>query len=129
MSSAKILIIDDEVEICINLQDMFRYESFDADYVTTAREAFQKMDQIEYALILVDIKLEGRISGIDIIKSFKLKEKRPKIIVISAIPRDALSPVFQEEEIMSLIDGYLDKPSCSNPEKLMRMVKQVLTLA
>ncbi len=86
----------------------------------------QKIDADGHELLLVDIKLEGRVSGIDIIKTFKEKEKRPKIIVISAIPRDALNPSFQKEGVMPLIDGYLDKPSCSNPDKLMQMVKRVL---
>ena len=126
MSEIKILIIDDEMEICLNMKEMFGYEDLTADYVTTAKEAFQKIEQDGYNLLIVDIKLEGRVSGIDIIRTFKDKEKRPKIIVISAIPRDALNPSFQKEGIMHLMDGYLDKPNCSSPEKLMQMVKRVL---
>ena len=126
MGESKILIIDDEVEICLNMKDVFGYEGMKADYATTAKEAFQKIDADGHGLLLVDIKLEGRVSGIDIIKTFKEKQKRPKIIVISAIPRDALNPSFQKEGVMPLIDGYLDKPSCSNPDKLMQMVKRVL---
>lgn len=125
MSSPRILIIDDEVEICLNIKEMFSFENYEADYATTAREAFRKIEQKGFDLLLVDIKLEGRISGIDIIKSFNNKVNRPKIIVISAIPRDALEPSFQDG-IMRLMDGYLDKPSCSDPDKLMRMVKRVM---
>lgn len=123
---ARVFIVDDEIEICLNMKDMFGFEDYNADYATTAKEAFQKMDSNCYDLLLCDIKLEGRVSGIDIIKNFREKERRPKIIVISAIPRDALDPTFQKEGVMDLVDGYLDKPSCSNPENLMRMVRRVL---
>lgn len=127
MSKANILIIDDEFEICICMQDMLGYEDLSADYATTAKEAFRKIEQNGFDLLLVDIKLEGRISGIDIIKIFRNKEKRPKIIVISAIPRDALNASFQQAGVMNLIDGYLDKPSCSDPDKLMQLVKRAVT--
>ena len=126
MNGTKVLIIDDEIEICLNMKDMFGYEGCQADYATTAKEALQKIGQDGYGLILVDIKLEGRVSGIDIIKSFKEKEKRPKIVVISAIPQSALDPMFQAEGITHLMDGYHDKPNCSDPEKLIGLAKQVL---
>ncbi len=126
MNGAKILIIDDEVEICLNMKDMFGFENCNADYATTAKEAFEKIEKNGYSLLLIDIKLEGRVSGIDIIKSFRENPNRPKIIVISAIPRGALDPIFQREGITHLMDGYIDKPSCSNPEKLMQLTTRVL---
>lgn len=126
MDKARILIIDDEREICLYMQAMFKYEDFEADYATTAKEAFQKMGETDYDLILVDIKLEGRISGIQIIKSFRDKETKPKIMVITAIPPDALNPTFEKEGITSLIDGFIDKPSCGNPEKLIGLTRRVL---
>ncbi|MDP3981049.1 MAG: response regulator [Chlamydiota bacterium] len=123
---ATILIIDDEVEICLNMKDMLGYEDMTADYATNAKEAFQKIEEDGHELLLVDIKLEGLISGIDIIKTFSGKAKRPKIIVISAIPRDALNPSFEKKGIMNLMDAYLDKPSCSNPDNLMQTIRRVL---
>jgi len=126
MRRPSILIIDDEVEICLNLKDVLGFEGYDADYAITAKETFQKIEQKVYDLLLVDIKLEGRISGIDIIKSFRDKRERPKIIVISAIPLDGLEPSFQLGGITTLIDGYLDKPTCSDPEKFMAVVRRAL---
>jgi len=126
MSKEKILVIDDEPEICLNLKAMFEYEDYEADYATTAREAFQKIAQGSYGLVLVDIRLEGAVSGIEIIKSFKDKEKRPKIMVITAIPSEALKPTFESEGVVDLIDGFIDKPGCANPEKLIGLVRRVL---
>ena len=105
---------------------MFEYEDYEADYATTAKEAFRKMDEREYSLILVDIKLEGRVSGIEIIKSFREKERRPKIIVITAVPLEALNPTIESEGLIDLIDGFIDKPSCGNPEKLIGLAKRAL---
>lgn len=126
MPKSKTLIIDDEIEICVNMKDMFAFEGLEADYATTAIDAFRKIQENEYDLILADIKLEGRVSGVDIIKSFIDKGRKPKIIVISAIPRDALEPTFAKEGIRNLISGFLDKPNCSNPDKLIELAKSVL---
>lgn len=126
MTRFKMLIIDDEIEICLNMKEMLSFEGWEADYATTAKEAADKFNHIRYDLIFSDIKLEGRVSGIDIIKNFIGKGDRPKIVVISAIPKDALDASFRKEGISSLIDGFLDKPSCSNPEKLIQMARHVL---
>ncbi len=126
MATAKILIVDDEKEICLYIKDIFGFEGFDADYVTTAKEAFQKIEENGYGLILIDIKLEGPVSGIEIIKSFRKSAKRPKIIVISAMPQEALKSVLQKEDVLDLMDGYLDKPGCCNPEKLTQTVRELL---
>ena len=126
MSKSEILIIDDEIEICLNIKDMFQLEGYGADFATTAKDAFKKIDENGHKLILVDIKLEGRVSGIDIIKSFKEKPARPKLIIISAIPRAALDPTFIREGIVHLIDGFLNKPNCCDPEKLVQLAKKTL---
>lgn len=126
MAAAKILIVDDEKEICLYIKDIFGFEGFDADYVTTAKDAFQKIERDGYGLILIDIKLEGPVSGIEIIKSFRKSTKRPKIIVISAIPQAALQTVLQKEDVLDLIGAYLDKPGCCNPEKLTQIVRELL---
>lgn len=126
MNKPDILIIDDEKEICLNMKDMLEYEDYRADFALTAKEAFQKLEQDSFRLLLVDIKLEGRVSGIEIIKSFREKATRPKIIVLTAIPSEALNPTFEREGITTLIDGFIDKPSCGDPEKLIGLTKRVL---
>ena len=106
---------------------MFELEGYTADYATTAKEAFQKINEHQYDLLFVDIKLEGKVSGIDIIKSFKEMSKRPAIVVISAIPLDSLDPVFLKEGIKYLIDGFGDKPGCCDPQKLIGLAQRALS--
>ncbi len=125
LQNAGLLIIDDEVEICLSTKDMFQLEGYKADFVTTAKEAFEKFKKNSYGLLIVDIKLGGPVTGIEIIKSFREQRNRPKIIVISAIPQDALNPIFIREGISSMIEGFLNKPSCCNPEKMIGLAKRV----
>ena len=33
------------------------------------------------------------------------------------MPRDVLDPVLEEEGLGGLVDGYLDKPNCCDPDK------------
>ena len=123
---ARVLIIDDEVETCSNMKEMLRSEGYHVNYATSAKEAFEKIEQDGSDLLLVDIKLEGRISGIDIIKSFREKEKRPKIIVISAIPRDTLKPSLRKEGVLHMVDSHFDKSNYSIPGRLMNRVNWVM---
>ncbi len=122
MRTAQILIVDDEPQICRNIKEICEYEGYEADFVTTAKEAFQRVAQNEYKLLLVDIRMEK--SGVEVIKLFRAKANRPKIVVISAIPRDELDPMFEKEKIVTTVDGYLDKPGCCNPEELRPFLTQ-----
>lgn len=122
----RVLIIDDEVETCLNLKGMLRSEGYRVDHATTIEEAFQKLERDLYDLLLVDIELEGWLSGIDVIKRFREKEKRPKIIVLSATPRDEIKSYLQKEGIADLVDRYLDKSSYSIPGRLMNRVTGIM---
>ena len=62
-SQAEILIVDDEVEICLHIQEMFGFEGMKADYAVQAKEGLEKLDSGHYRLALIDIKLGGMISG------------------------------------------------------------------
>lgn len=126
MKKRRILIVDDETEICLHIKEAFEYEDWNADFVTTGRAAFEKLETENYDLIMTDIQLGGLLTGSDIIKSFSGKKERPKIVVISAIPLDDLSPLFERDGILPLIDGFLDKPSCCNPERLIGLANKVM---
>ena len=122
---ANVLVVSDEMETCLKLEDMLSAKGYYADHVTT-EEAFQKLERDHYELLLLDFRPGSRVSGIDIVRSLRNKEKRPKIIVLSSIPRDELKSFLQKDGIVHLVDKYLDKSNCSIPGRLMNRVTSVM---
>lgn len=80
---AKILVIDDELDICLMLTRHLKSLNFDSEYARTVHDASIQMNKHTYDLMFIDLNLlEG--SGYDIIKLVKKQHLKTKIIVISA---------------------------------------------
>lgn len=84
----RILIIDDEVDICIMLSKYLKTLSFETDYVSTVKATITSIDKHTYDLLFVDLNLlEG--SGYDVIEYAKKLNLSSKIVVISAHDSEA----------------------------------------
>ncbi|GCC49856.1 response regulator [Chryseotalea sanaruensis] len=80
---AKILVIDDELDICLMLTRHLQSLNFDSEYARTVHDASLQMDKHVYDLMFIDLNLlEG--SGYDILNLVKKQNLKTKIIVISA---------------------------------------------
>ena len=125
----KILIVDDEEDICTIFKDiLLEYDEksdYEVDYATTAKEALEYLKNKPYDLMFVDIKLKGTASGIDIIKECRELHPMPKIVVVSAIPEKAMQPTFREQGISGLIEKYLEKKDDLLPEVIVRTINNI----
>lgn len=125
----KILIVDDEVDICQVFKDLIEFDDardYSADYATTAEEAYAKLAAGQYVLLFVDIKLSGTVSGIDIIKYTRGMQPRPVVIVISAIPGKALQPIFEKEGVKDLIHAYYEKTDSLTPDVILKIIRHLV---
>lgn len=122
----KILVIDDEQDVCNILKEALEYEGYKVDFELSGEQALQKIQTNQYQAILVDIRLGGSTSGVDVIRSCGNLPQRPVVIVISATPKRLLDPIFEKEGILELVDKVLEKPSDLNPDVAPRLVKSVL---
>ncbi len=82
--SKRVLIIDDEINICESIQMILDYEGYTAEYVTSGEEGIAKMLSSDaFDALLVDIQLPG-INGFEVVQSVHKKSPATNIIVISA---------------------------------------------
>ncbi len=72
----QVLLVDDEQELVSTLAERLEMRGIEADWVTTAEEALNQVDQRPYDLAVLDIKMP-KLSGIALKK--KLQEKRPDL--------------------------------------------------
>ncbi len=115
MKHARLLIIDDEVNILKTLTKAFEGYEYIIDTSETGKRACELISQIEYNCILLDMRLPD-ISAMDI-----LKEYRPKNVVIIT----AHGTIENAVESMKLgcVD-YLRKPF--DLDKVRQVVEKVL---
>jgi DNA-binding NtrC family response regulator len=79
----KILVIDDDLETCRFLKEIFSDQGWDVSYSQTDEGARVLIRQNHFDLIVSDINLGGRANGVELLKEFKKVSPRAEIILIS----------------------------------------------
>jgi diguanylate cyclase (GGDEF)-like protein len=78
----KILIVDNEIEICTLFKDFFDFIGYESTFQTDGELILRELDKMEYDLLFVDLKLDT-ISGIEIVKKSKKVHPISEIIVVT----------------------------------------------
>jgi DNA-binding NtrC family response regulator len=79
----KILIIDDDLETCKFLREIFSDENWDVAYSNTVAGARTAVAQTHFDLIVSDINLGDRTNGVGLLKEFKKVSPNSEVILIS----------------------------------------------
>lgn len=101
----KLLIVDDEVEICDFLKSFFEERNYEVKTASSGQAALDAIELFKPQVILLDIKMPG-MDGIQVLGSIKKKYPRTKVIMVTALEtRDKI------EECLRLgADNYITKP-------------------
>jgi two-component system, NtrC family, response regulator HydG len=115
----KILIIDDDKDLCFVLKRFLSKHNFEVLEATTGRTALEILDSVEPDLILCDFRLED-MSGSSILR--KIKEKNPSVPVIIIT---GYSNIKTAVEVMKLgAMDYVTKPLL--PDEILLTIKKAL---
>jgi two-component system, response regulator PdtaR len=119
MKNKSILIVEDEPIVSLSLTHALCSWGFKAAAVPSGEEALVFVDQQPVHLILMDIRLKGKLDGIEAAVKILEKKKVP-IIFLTA---------YADPEIIERIQasgafGYLEKPY--NDEELRDMIRSAL---
>ena len=101
----KVLIIEDEGDICLLLNIMLKDENIDLDHVNSLANARDYLENFTPSLILLDNMLPDGL-GMDFIQFIKQKYPSIKIMMISGFHPD----LTKEIAILNGADIYLEKP-------------------
>ena len=101
----KILVVDDELEICSFLKSFFEERSYDVVTATSGEEALKKVELEKPQVLLLDIKMPGK-DGLEVLKEVKKKFPKIKVIMVTAVE----SSDKIEKAIKLGADNYITKP-------------------
>lgn len=115
----KILIIDDEVEICLILSKYLTKNGYLVETSYNGSDALEKVKQKEFDLIISDFRLPD-YTGLDLLKEIKSINSTNKVIIITGY-----SDIRMAVEVIKYgaID-YITKPLF--PEELLNLIKESL---
>ena len=101
----KLLVVDDEVEICDFLKSFFEERNYDVRTASSGQAALDVIEQFKPQVMLLDIKMPT-MDGIQVLGAVKKKHPRTKVIMVTALEtRDKI------EECLRLgADNYITKP-------------------
>ncbi len=114
----RLLIVDDDMELCSLLKEFLQREGFTVECVHDGRRGLEASKQGNYDLVVLDVMLPG-LDGFELLKQLR-RESRVPVLMLTARSEDV-------DRIVGLelgADDYLPKPF--NPRELTARVKAIL---
>jgi len=114
----RLLLIDDDNELCTMLAEYLATEDFDVDMAHDGTRGLEQAQQADYDAIILDVMLPG-MNGFDVLRELRQQQQTP-VLMLTARGDDIDSIVGLELGA----DDYLPKPC--NPRVLVARLRAVL---
>jgi DNA-binding response OmpR family regulator len=114
----RILVVDDDVELCSLVAEYLRPEGFQVEAVHDGKTGLARALSGEYLLAVLDVMLPG-MGGFDVLRKIRDSSRMP-VLLLTARGEDV-------DRIVGLeigADDYLPKPF--NPRELMARIRAIL---
>ena len=133
----KILIVDDDKDLCFNLASILKEEGHEVITAADGKQALKAIDQSAPDLVLLDIKLPG-MDGVELLPEMKRKGSHLPIIMLTANSDvksavkamklgayDYITKPFDDEELILIIKKALhNQYLCQEVERLRKKLGQ-----
>jgi two-component system response regulator CpxR len=114
----RLLIVDDDVELCQLLAERLEREGFSVEAVHDGQRGLERARSGEHTLVILDLMLPG-LGGLDVLRRLRTQSGIP-VLILTARGEDV-------ERILGLeigADDYLPKPF--NPRELIARVRAIM---
>jgi len=132
-TAAKIMVVDDEKQICQNVEKILSKNDYEIIHATSAKEALEKMAKDSFALLISDIVMP-EMNGLEFLKLVKKEWPLTKAVMMTAYAStetavkairlgalDYISKPFTPDELRSTVDlalsGKLFEASTTEKER------------
>lgn len=131
--SKKILIVDDDKEMCEELADILEGEGYQVTFAFDGLQGKSYLESKDFDAVLMDLKMP-KLNGLEVLKWSKEGGTKAKIIILTGSPTKkdvddgGQLPLNLEQEekkrILDMADEFLNKPY--QVEILLKKLKEVL---
>ncbi len=102
---AKILIVDDQPEVCEILRTFFEKWRYEIDTANSGKDALEKVKSWDPDLMLLDIRMPG-MDGMEVLRKVRTSNPRMGVIMITAIQDEGVAA----QAIAAGALDYITKP-------------------
>jgi DNA-binding response OmpR family regulator len=120
MKPVKILVVDDEANICENVKKILCKKNYDVTLSLNAQDALDKLAQDSFSLLISDIVMPGK-NGLELLKLVKQQWPLTKAVIMTAY---ASTDTAMKAIRLGAVD-YIPKPF--TPEELRTKVDKALS--
>ena len=116
----RVLVVDDDLEMCALLSDVLREEKFSVLTITESLEAFKILKREDFDIIVTDLQMKG-LKGLDLLEEAKRVAPQSPVIIITAFGTiesaiqamkmgayDYITKPFQIDEIVLTVKKALE---------------------
>jgi len=107
VAAKRILIIEDDMELCEQMQEALTFEGFSVECAQDAVMGEALIRNGDFDVILLDYKLP-LFTGVDILKKLKADNIRKRILIVSGRP--SAERELKEGDVFDMISGMIVKP-------------------
>jgi DNA-binding response OmpR family regulator len=119
MVMMRILVVDDEVDICDFVKNFFKERNFDVDVAYDGKEAISRVKARKPHIVLLDLKMPV-MDGLDTLKAIRRIDDKIKVVMVTAVEDTAMA---EETKRHGAVE-YITKPLL-----LEQLERTVMTIA
>ena len=108
--TAKVLLVEDEPGIQLALKGLLKRDGHELVVAATGEEAIRAIDEGDFDLVLTDLSLPGKASGLDILRHTVDHRPGTPVILITAFDSEETA---REAQAIGVFD-YVPKPFDNN---------------
>ncbi len=122
---ARVLLVDDDLTSRLTLQTLLRAGGYRVDSASSAAEAFGKLDESEYELVLSDLQMEAPEAGLKVLAHARNMDYKPATAFVTTYqtraPKKSRMLITPED-----IPGLLGKVANLISERAARRMEREL---
>jgi DNA-binding NtrC family response regulator len=128
---ARVLLVDDDLTSRLTLQTVLEAGGYRVDAAASAAEAFEKLDDREYELVLSDLRMESPEAGLKVLAHARMMDYKPATALITTYQNSKTRPGSRNSASTVLIEpedlpGLLSRVADLISERATRRVEREL---
>lgn len=119
MNGARVLVVDDEADVCSVMADTLAFAGYDVESTTEGEEALRLLEHRPFDVVVSDIAMP-RLGGLELLAAIQRRSPAVAVVLVTGLASQAIAERAAEQGAVS----YIEKPF--QPDDLVAAVGQAL---